>query len=99
MSDDYVIIEGESPSKEVLRPRNWAERFAGNLASYGADRRLRFSNALEPVMINDVKCLRMEKSLRHSHPQLFQDVLGFAYGHRLAVYGLEGEEPALLRAS
>lgn len=89
MSDEYVIIEGELPSSEVLRPRNWAERFAGNLASYGADRRLRFSTALEPVMINNIKCLRMDKSLRESHPQIFHDVLGFASGHRLAVHGLD----------
>lgn len=99
MSDDYVIIEGELPSRDTLRPRNWAERFAGNLASYGPDRRLCFSRALEPVMINDIKCLRMDKTLRDSHPQLFQDVLGFAHGHSLAVYGLEEEERELLRAS
>ncbi len=46
MSDQYVIIEGESPSATALRPHNRAERFAGNLARYGAGRRLRFSNAL-----------------------------------------------------
>ena len=99
MSDEYVIIQGELPDRDPLRPRNWAERFAGNLASYGPDRRLQFSHALEPMMINSIKCLRMKKSLRDSHPQLFNDVLGFALGHRLAVYGLEEQEPVLLRAS
>lgn len=99
MSNDYVIIEGELPSRDTLRPRNWAERFAGNLASYGPDRRLRFSRAMEPVMINNVKCLRMDITLRESHPQLFNDVLGFAYGHRLAVYGLEEEHSTLMQAS
>lgn len=99
MSDEYVIIQGELPNQDPLRPRNWAERFAGNLASYGPDRRLHFSRALEPMMINSIKCLRMKKSLRDSHPQLFNDVLGFAHGHRLAVYGLEEQKPALLQAS
>jgi len=98
MSEEYVIVEGESPRQAVLRPRNWAERFAGNLASYGRDRRLRFSAALEPVMINDVKCLRMHKSLRDSHPQLFHDVLGFARSHELAVHGLQEEEAPLAEA-
>lgn len=99
MSQNYVIIEGELPSRDTLRPRNWAERFAGNLASYGPDRRLRFSRALEPVMINSIKCLRMDKMLRQTHPQLFQDVLGFAHGHCLAVYGLEDEPRPLQQAS
>lgn len=99
MSQDYVIIEGELPSRDTLRPRNWAERFAGNLASYGSDRRLRFSGALEPVMINNIKCLRMDKNLRQTHPELFQDVLGFAHGHCLAVYGLDDENQSLQQAS
>lgn len=39
MSDEYVIIQGELPHQDLLRPRNWADRFTGNLASYGPDRR------------------------------------------------------------
>ena len=45
MSDEYVIIQGELPHQDPLWRRNWARRFAGNLASYGPDRRLHFARA------------------------------------------------------
>lgn len=45
-----------------MRPHNWAERFAGNLASYGADLRLRYSNLLEPVVYNGTRSLRICKT-------------------------------------
>ncbi len=48
-------------------------------------------------MTNDIKCLRVDISPRDSYPQLFNDVLGFAYGHSLPIHGLDDELP-LLRA-
>ncbi len=66
------------PSTAVLRPRDWVGRFAGNLASYGADRPLRFSNDLEPVTVSAIQCLRMDIALRDSHSHCFNHVLDFA---------------------
>ncbi len=88
MYDRYVIVEGENPDQANVRPHNWAERFAGNLATYGEDRRLRFSDAVVPVMINNVKCLRVERTLAEQNPALFRDILGFAETHSLKVHGL-----------
>ena len=91
-SDDrYIIVEGEAPDQAPVRPHNWAERFAGNLASYDLHLRLSFSDELVPVMINDVKCLRMDRSLVDSHPELFKDVMGFAAAHQLKIHGLATE--------
>ena len=88
-NERYLIVEGESSEDIHVRPHNWAERFAGNLASYDLHLRLSFSKELVPVMINNVKCLRMDRSLRDSHPEIFRDVLGFAQEHSLKVHGLE----------
>lgn len=87
--DRYVIVEGSSSSNTPIRPHNWAERFAGNLASYDRHLRLSFSSLLAPVMVNNVKGLRMDRSLRHSHPEIYKDILGFAEAHDLRVHGLE----------
>jgi hypothetical protein len=98
--DRYVYVEGESASESRVRPHNWAERFAGNVASYGADRRLRYSPVLEPVVVNGTKCLRMCRSLEQSNPVLFREVLGFADHYGLRVHGMNlGGELPLARAS
>jgi hypothetical protein len=88
-NDRYVIVEGSSSSNTPIRPHNWAERFAGNLASYDRHLRLSFSSLLVPVMFNDAKGLRMDRSLRHSHPEIYRDILGFAAAHGLVIHGLE----------
>lgn len=99
LHDRYVIVEGSSSEDTPVRPHNWAERFAGNLASYDQHLRLTFSNELVPAMINGVKCLRMDRSLRNSHPEIFRDILGFAQVHGLKVHGLEEEVMELPMAS
>ena len=94
----YIYIEGESDSEARVRPHNWAERFAGNMASYSSDLRLRYSDRLEPVIINGTKCLRMCPSLETSQPALFREVLGFAEHYDLPVQGIAAE-PELAKAS
>jgi hypothetical protein len=87
--DRYVIVEGTSSSNTPIRPHNWAERFAGNLASYDRHLRLSFSSLLVPVMVNGVKGLRMDRGLCHSHPEIYKDILGFAAAHDLRIQGLD----------
>lgn len=95
----YIYVEGESSALETrVRPHNWAERFAGNLASYGRDLRFRYADVLEPVIVNGTKCLRICPSLETSQPQLFREVLDFAGHYDLRVHGLVGE-PELAKAS
>ena len=95
----YVYIAGESGDDTRVRPHNWAERFAGNLASYSPDLRFRYSSVLEPVVVHGVKCLRMCPSLQTSNPILFREVLGFASHYRLPVHGLAQGEALLAQAS
>jgi hypothetical protein len=86
--DVYLIIEGNPPNNTRIRPHNWAERFACNLASFGPSRRVCYSDAVVPVMIDGVKCLRIERSLEIAKPALFRDILAFAEQHGLKVRGL-----------
>lgn len=84
----YIYVEGESASEDHVRPHNWAERFAGSMASYGSDRRLRYSNLLEPVVYNGTRSLRICRSLETSNPAMVHDILGFAKHYSLRVHGL-----------
>lgn len=85
MQDTCYIVEGPTDDQDRFRPHNWAERLAGNLARYGKDRRLRFSDSLMPVMINNVKCLRVCPTLESSHPAVFDEIIRFAKGNRLKI--------------
>ncbi|MAT65734.1 MAG: hypothetical protein CMN57_08820 [Gammaproteobacteria bacterium] len=91
----YLFIVGQTDNNTPLRPHNWAERFAGNLASFGRDRRLRYSDALAPVMLDGIKCLRVAKALADSQPGLVDDILRFADLHGLAVRNRSEPELAL----
>ncbi len=84
----YIYVEGESASDTQVRPHNWAERFAGNMASYGADLRLRYSNLLEPVVYNGTRSLRICRTLEVSNPDMVREILGFAKHYSLRVHGL-----------
>lgn len=93
--EPYLLIVGQTDNNTPLRPHNWAERFAGNLASFGRDRRLRYSDALVPVMVDDIKCLRVDKGLAGNHPELLDDILRFADLHGLTVRNRAEPELAL----
>ena len=84
----YIYIEGQNSGQTPIRPHNWAERFAGNLATYSADRRLRYSSALEPLSIDGTKWLRICRTLQDSDPSLVRDMLGFAAHYQLRIHGL-----------
>lgn len=70
----YLYIERRNSGQTPIRPHNWAERFAGNPATYSADRRLRYSSALEPLSINGKKWLRICRTLQDSNPALVHDM-------------------------
>ena len=87
-NDQYIFVEGKSTADHPVRPHNWAERFAGNLATYDHYLRMSFSDELLPVMVQGVKCLRLKRCLLDNHPELFRDVMAFADTHQLPVHGL-----------
>ena len=84
----YIYIEGLNSGQMPIRPHNWAERFAGSLATYSADRRLRYSSTLEPLSINGTKWLRICRTLQDSNPALVRDMLAFAEHYHLRIHGL-----------
>ena len=85
MHKGFMLIGVEEEREQEFRPGNWAERIAGNLACYGKDRRLRFSNKLLPVMVNNRKYLKVGLSLNDTHPAVYNEVMSFARINELTV--------------
>lgn len=72
-----LLIKGITDTGEVFRPSDWAERMCGNLCSF-RNRRMYYSPLLRPVIIAGQKGVVVDLSLAASHPQLYQEILGFA---------------------
>ncbi len=85
--DDYFVIKGVDRNGARFRPSDWTERLAGMMASFGADRRLRFSPLLMPVLQDGIKSLRVEHALEKASPGVFGAVISFAMMNNLEIIG------------
>lgn len=80
-----LIIEGVTEDGHPFRPSDWIERISGSLSSFGNDRRIRYSNYVQPEMCDGKKCLVVDTALRDRNPTQFNFLLDFARGNRLRV--------------
>jgi len=81
-----IIIEGITESGEEFRPSDWAERMSGGLSTF-RNQRIYYSPLLRPSIHNHHKCLLIDKSLKDSHPGLYQHILEFAKKNKLKICG------------
>jgi hypothetical protein len=80
-----IIIEGLTQDGRKFRPSDWAERMSGMLSTFGHDHRIHYSPKLKPVSIKGVKCIAIDPSLRETNPEVFDQVMDFAYRNNLNV--------------
>jgi hypothetical protein len=78
-----IFIIGMTHAGKTFRPSDWAERLAGVMACFqppgaGPQAHLGYSPLVRPVMINDVKCVVVDESLRELEPMAWNFVLSFA---------------------
>ena len=101
MQNGFMLIGVDEEREREFRPRNWAERIAGNLACYGKDRRLRFSDKLLPVIVNNRKYLKVVLSLNESDPAVYKEVMSFARINELTVdtFAVSANDEILQEAS
>lgn len=84
-SDDEFIVEGIRADGRPFRPSDWIERISTQLARYGSDHRLQYSEDVHPCVINGAKCLCVRKSLKEQNPSAYQFILKFAADNQLRV--------------
>lgn len=80
-----IIIRGVTESGKTFRPSDWSERLAGILCSFGGDNKISYSPYLRPIMLDNVRCLAVERRLESFDARAFQFLMGFAKDNHLQV--------------
>ena len=85
-----IIIEGLTRAGKPFRPSDWVDRMCSTFASFGPDRKLRFSPYLKPQVINGVRCLAIDLKLKDVNPDGYLQLMHFAEENQLNVLDSEG---------
>lgn len=82
-ANEYYVIFGKDANGRKLRPSDWIERLCSTFASYDEDRRLRYSSALIPGLIDGEKCLLVSPHLASINPAACAHVMEFINSNHL----------------
>ena len=80
-----VVIHGTTSSGKIFRPSDWAERLCGILSSFTKDNRLSYSNWVRPMLVDNVRCVAVDKKLEEDNPQMFRFLMDFAADNDLRI--------------
>ena len=87
-----VFIQGLTRDGRTFRPRDWAERLAGAMASFrpnggrvGRSGPIGYSPYCVPTLVNGVKCVVVNEALREIEPMAWDFVMNFARDNELQV--------------
>lgn len=84
--NNKLIIESVCNNGARFRPSDWAERLSSSMANFGPDKKLRYTSAVHPGIVNDCKCLIVETTLVEQHPASFNSIIDFARTNNLRMY-------------
>jgi hypothetical protein len=85
-----IIIEGLTRAGKPFRPSDWVDRMCSTYASFGTDKKLRYSPYLKPRVVNGVRCLAVDLKLRDVNPDGFAQLMHFAEENQLNVLDAAG---------
>lgn len=85
-----IIIQGLTRAGKPFRPSDWVDRMCSTYATFGADRKLRYSPYLKPRVIAGVRCLAVDLKLKDSNPEGFSQLMHFADENQLNILDAEG---------
>ena len=81
-----IVIQGMTSEGRVFRPSDWAERLSGILASFESDqKKLEYHAYVRPLMLENVRCVAVDKKLEKIDPRVFQFLMSFAHDNDLRV--------------
>lgn len=86
-----IIIEGLTRAGKPFRPSDWVDRMCSTYASFGPDRKLRYSPYLKPRLLNGVRCLAVNLKLKEINPEGFAQLMHFAEENQLSLKDGEGK--------
>jgi hypothetical protein len=85
MTTKEIIIEGLTKAGKPFRPSDWVDRMCSTYATFGDDRKLRYSPYLKPRVINGVRCLVVDLKLRDVNPEGYAQLKHFAEENQLGI--------------
>lgn len=85
-----IIIEGLTRAGKPFRPSDWVDRMCSTYASFGPDRKLRYSPYLKPKVLNGVRCLAVDMKLKDVNPEGYTQLMHFADENQLNILDADG---------
>ncbi len=85
-----IIIEGLTRAGKPFRPSDWVDRMCSTFASFGTDKKLKYSPYLKPRVANGVRCLAVDLKLKTINPEGFTQLMEFAEENNLNVLDAAG---------
>ena len=89
-----IIIQSLTRTGKPFRPSDWVDRICSSYATFGEDRKLRYSPYLKPEMIDGIRCLAVDLQLKATNPDGFEELMQFAEENQLNILNSEGESIA-----
>ena len=80
-----IIIQGLTRAGKPFRPSDGVDRMCSTYASFGADRKLKYSPYLKPKVVDGVRCLAVDMKLKDVNPEGYQQLMHFASENNLNV--------------
>ena len=87
-----IIIEGITHDGKPFRPSDWVDRMCSTFATFGENRKLRYSPYLRPEMVNGVRCLAVDMHLKTINPEGFEQLMHFVDENQLSVLDEAGNK-------
>ncbi len=93
IGNEQLIIQGISIDNQRFRPSDWVERISASMAIFGNDKKLRYTNFVQPCVIDGLKCLIVAEGLSNTNPEAYNFIMGFAQANNLRISEDRRESP------
>lgn len=91
MENQEIIIQGITLAGKPFRPSDWVDRMCSTYATFGDDKKLRYSPYMKPKLVNNVRSLSVDMKLKDVNPAGFEQLIQFAKENQLSVINPAGE--------
>ena len=88
---EEIFIQSLTKDGKPFRPSDWVDRMCSSYATFGDDRKLRYSPYLKPEMMDGVRCLAVDMRLKISNQEGFEELMQFAHENALNILNEEGK--------
>jgi hypothetical protein len=85
-----ITIEGLTRAGKPFRPSDWVDRMCSTFATFGENRKLRYSPYLRPEVVNGVRSLAVDMKLKDTNPEGFEQLMQFADENQLNILDADG---------